>query len=110
MNFPISIRAYAEAKDLTIREAILDASVRGLILCNHEAPIDDARRDIGDEAAIEMAHEDVSLIYVDVDTAEVEHAGEVAYYAEHCLRAGQRVPQSALELIPSSDDYVWRAE
>lgn len=39
-----------------------------------------------------------------------EHAGEVAYYAEHCLRAGQRVPRSRLDEIPDSDDYEWRRE
>ena len=38
-----------------------------------------------------------------------DHTGEVAYYAEHCLLAGRRVPQSRLDDIPDSDDYVWRS-
>lgn len=106
MTLPCPITAYADANDLTVREAILAASTRGLLLCKHADPIEGERIDIGDDTAIEIAITgDVGLIYV--AEAAVVRAGEAAYYADHCLLAGRRVPQSALDLVTDSDDYVW---
>jgi len=97
---PCSLVAYAAAAGgLAHLEALAHARAAGLAVCKHDDPLDAPRRDISDADALEVAREDVSLVYVD--------RPRVAVYAEHCTRSGRPVCWTTLLDTPDSDDYVW---
>ena len=85
---------------LTGQSAIEYAEQYGLLLCKYEDPTESARAGLTPDEAREIAHEDPSLVYVDVEVRVIRLAAcyyeprrTIGRHTQATLTRGERVPQ-----------------